>query len=60
MASPKAFAERITAHHKAIEQERDELRNALATALRALDGGTVSEDELARARALIEKKGRGE
>lgn len=60
MGSPETFAKRITAQHYHTQLEIANLRKGLETALRALDGGPVSKDELARARALIEKKGRGE
>ena len=60
MASPESFAKHLTAQHYNTQLEIANLRKGLETALRALDGGQVSEDELARARALIEKKGRGE
>lgn len=58
MASPKAFAERITAHHKAIEHERDELRSMLAKVLAGIDSGNLDAKTLEKARSLVE--GRGE
>ncbi|MAG68401.1 MAG: hypothetical protein Tp138OMZ00d2C19078221_54 [Prokaryotic dsDNA virus sp.] len=58
MASPSSFAERITAHHKAIEKECDELRQVLGRVLEGLDSGNLDAALLERARVL--SKGDGE
>ena len=58
MADPRSFADRITAHHKAIEQERDELRSMLAKVLAGIDSGNLDAKTLEKARSLVE--GRGE
>jgi len=60
MGSPRSFAERITAHHKAIEQERDELRQVLGRVLEGLDSGNLDAITLERARVLAKGKEKGE
>lgn len=60
MADPRGFAERIIAHHKAIEQERDELRQVLVRVLEGLDSGNLDAITLERARVLVKGKEKGE
>lgn len=58
MGSPKAFADLLSAGHKKVKQERDELRSMLATVLAGIDSGNLDEKTLEKARSLVE--GRGE